>query len=358
MRFGGLCDTFHRGPRLPASVPLSGDGGFAGLMSQADAEQGAGSRSEWYSASAPGKVILFGEHSVVYGEPAVAVAISLRTEVSVREAGDTHRVNGHVLRDYHHAYIKDSIERLWKGGPLDVRTDSQLPSASGLGSSAALSVATTGALLKLLGRFEEETVAREAYASELSAQRGRASPTDTSTCTHGRAVLLDRQQNENLLWHVKKEEREWYIHHLDIPPLTLVIGNSGMRGRTADQVAKVARFVQRTGFAREVIRDLGKTTRAAVPFIRSGDKKAIGRKMDESHNLLSILGISTPKLDDLCNAARRHAYGAKLTGSGGGGSMIALTDEPDACAKAIKKRGGYPIIVTLGERGVSASGPD
>ena len=97
-------------------------------------------------ASAPGKVILFGEHAVVYGEPAIAVALSLRTEVTIQENGDQHRVNGQPLTPYHHAYIKDAIENLWKEGPpLDVRTDSRVPSASGLGSSAALSVATPGA---------------------------------------------------------------------------------------------------------------------------------------------------------------------------------------------------------------------
>ena len=306
-------------------------------------------------ASAPGKVILFGEHSVVYGEPAIAVALSLRTEVAIRERGDQHRVNGMPLSAYHHAYIKDAIEALWKGGPLDVRTESQLTSASGLGSSAALAVATVGALLHLQGGFTEEQVARDAYAAEVSAQKGRGSPTDTSTSAHGHAVLVDKEKREGLLWDVRRAERHWFLHHVEVPRLTLVVGNTMARGRTADAVAKVARFVKRTGFAREIIRDLGKTARGGLDAIHAGDKAAIGKRMDEAHNLLEILGVSTPKLDDLCDVARRHAYGAKLTGSGGGGSMIALTDEPEKCAAAIAKRGGAPIIVSLGAPGVSAS---
>ena len=306
-------------------------------------------------ASAPGKVILFGEHSVVYGEPAIAVALSLRTEVTAREGADQHRVNGAPLHPHHHTYIKEAIDTLWKGPALDVRTDSRVPSAAGLGSSAALTTATVGALLQLQGRFGEEAVAREAYNVEVGAQKGRGSPTDTSTSAHGRAVLVDREPRAKLLWDVRRGDRRWFLHHLDAPPLTLVVGNSGQRGRTADQVAKVARFVKKGGFAREVIRDLGKITREAIELIQDREKMALGVAMDDAHNLLSILGVSTPKLDALCEAAREHAYGAKLTGSGGGGSMVALTDRPEECARAIARRGGTPYVVSLGGPGVTAS---
>lgn len=308
-------------------------------------------------ASAPGKVILFGEHAVVYGEPAIAVALSLRTEVTIRETQGERvtRVNGAPMNPHHHAYIKDAVDNLWKGGPLDIRTDSKLPSASGLGSSAALSVATTAAILQLQGRFSEELTAREAYNAEWAAQKGRGSPTDTSTSTHGNAVLVDREKGPGYLWDIARGERRWYLHHLDIPPLTLVVGYTGQRGRTADEVAKVGRFVKRGAFARDIMRDLGKITREARQLLEDREKLALGVAMDEAHNLLTVLGVSTQKLDQLCDAAREHAYGAKLTGSGGGGSMIALTDDPDACARAIAKRGGMPTVVHLGGVGVSAS---
>ena len=308
-------------------------------------------------ASAPGKVILFGEHAVVYGEPAIAVALSLRTEVTVRDTGAEgapHRVNGAPMNPHHHAYIKDAVDALWKGAALDIRTDSRLPSASGLGSSAALAVATTGALLQLNGRFSEELTAREAYNAEVSAQKGRGSPTDTSTSAHGAAVLVDREKGPGYLWDIARGERRWYLHHLDVPPLTLVVGYTGQRGRTADQVAKVARFVKRGAFGREVIRDLGKITREARQLIEDREKMALGVLMDDAHNLLTVLGVSTSALDGLCEAAREHAYGAKLTGSGGGGSMIALTDRPEQCAKAIEKRGGLATVVQLGGAGVRA----
>lgn len=306
-------------------------------------------------ASAPGKVILFGEHSVVYGEPAVAVALSLRTHVSIKPGADQHRVNGMPINAHHHTFIKEAIDQLWKGEPLDVRTQSELTSAAGLGSSAALTVATVGAIMQLQGRFDEEIVARASYDVEVGAQKGRGSPTDTSTSTHGRAVLVDGKPGDRLLWGVRRGDRQWFLHDLDMPPLTLVVGNTGMRGRTAEEVAKVARFVKRGGFAKEVIRDLGQVTREAIELIKDREKLALGVAMDDAHNLLEILGVSTPELDALCDVARKHAYGAKLTGSGGGGSMIALTDTPEACARAIRKRGGTPTIVSLGAPGVTAS---
>lgn len=306
-------------------------------------------------ASAPGKVILFGEHAVVYGEPAIAVALSLRTEVAIHETeGTQHRVNGAPINPHQHAYIKDAVDHLWKGPGLDIRTDSRIPSASGLGSSAALSVATTGALLALQERFSEELVARESYNAEVSAQKGRGSPTDTSTSSHGHAILVDREKGPGYLWDIQRGERRWYLHHLDIPPLTLVIGYTGQRGRTADEVAKVGRFVKRGAFAKEILRDLGAITREARQLLADREKMALGVCMDDAHNLLTVLGVSTLRLDQLCDAAREHAYGAKLTGSGGGGSMIALTDRPEACARAIAKKGGMPTIVSLGGPGVDA----
>ena len=307
-------------------------------------------------ASAPGKVILFGEHAVVYGEPAIAVALDLRTEITVRETqGDrVHRVNGAPLNQHHHAFIKDAVDHLWKGGFLDIRTDSRIPSASGLGSSAALAVATTGAILQLQGSFTEEGCAREAYHAEVSAQKGRGSPTDTSTSTHGRAILVDREKGPGFLWDIARGERRWYLHHLEIPQLTLVVGYTGQRGRTADEVAKVGRFVKRGSFAKDIMRDLGKLTREARQLLEDRETMALGVAMDEAHNLLTMLGVSTQRLDALCEAAREHAYGAKLTGSGGGGSMVALTDSPTECAEAIAKRGGVATVVKLGGPGVEA----
>ena len=86
--------------------------------------------------------------------------------------------------------------------------------------------------------------------------------------------------------------------------------------------------------------------------LRTGDIEKVGKLMDRNHDLLAILGVNCTELQRLVDAARPHSHGAKLTGSGGGGSMIALTDKPDETAAAIKRAGGKPYIVKVSTDGV------
>ncbi len=318
------------------------------------------------AASAPGKVILLGEHAVVYGESAIAVALDLRTRVTVAprtDGGGGTLVNGQPLNVAYHVHVVHALDVVPPGGPVLVETESRVPSAAGLGSSAALTTATVGALLAMTaGWKDEETLARAAYEVEWRAQGGRGSPTDTSVAAHGRGVLVDASPHERHLWTVERGTRRWHLHDLELPPLRIVVGNTLDRGRTADQVARVAKFVARTGFAREVIADIGRATRAGLAALRASDMLALGSAMDRAHNSLTTLGVSTPRLDLYCEAARRAgAFGAKLTGSGGGGSMIALAADAAPVVAALRKVGcREPLIVALGGPGARrepAEGP-
>ena len=302
-------------------------------------------------ASAPGKVILLGEHAVVFGQPAIAVAVDLRLRCHMH-LHDAFSMNGAPLSEKLHPYVQGAIQRHWGGEPLAVVTHSDIPSGSGMGSSAAVTTSLLAALTALKGeRVSVEELARQAFDIESLVQ-GRASPTDTSVSCHGKGVFVDSRAGENLLWHIERDVREWYIHDCTVPKMTLVVGYTGIHAATGPLVAKVKRYVDRTVFAREVIDEIGGIVREGMSCLRANDQVGLGRLMTRDHKLLAILGVSHPSLDKLVRAALPYSYGAKLTGAGGGGSMIALTDRPNEVAEAIRLKGGMPIKVNTGEEGV------
>jgi mevalonate kinase len=303
------------------------------------------------TTSAPGKVILLGEHAVVFGQPAISLAIDLRLQLRMRP-GHHNSLNGHPLSDRTHPYIVHSIKHLWTGGALELETVSAFPSGSGLGSSAAVTTATLAALMSASGKeMSQESIARHAFEVESEVQ-GRASPIDTSTVTHGEGILIGKAPGPDLLWHISRDVREWYIHHCSVPRMTLVVGFTGISSPTGPQVAKVRRYVEHSGFAREVVEEIGSLTNEGLRCLRDQDMVGLGELMTRDHKLLAILGVSCGALDRLVEAALPYSYGAKLTGSGGGGSMIALTDRPEQVAEAIRNKGGTPFIVHTGVPGV------
>ena len=156
---------------------------------------------------------------------------------------------------------------------------------------------------------------------------------------------------EELLWHIKRDVREWYVHHCDVPPLNLVVGFTGINAPTGPLVAKVKRFVDRSGFAKDVVEEIGCLTLEGKECLRKSDQVNLGRLMTKDHKLLAILGVSCKELDKLVKASLPHSYGAKLTGAGGGGSMIALTDEPSKVAEILRAKGAIPFIVEIGAEG-------
>lgn len=284
-----------------------------------------------------------GEHAVVYGEPAVAIALDRRLTISVRPSG-SFRVDGGKLTSRRHRYVRWAMENQWKGEPLELKTNSRIPSASGLGSSAALSCSVSAALLKMKGEVEQRSIARNAFEMEFNVQGG-ASPTDTSCSTHGGAVLVHSEKMDGHLWTLKKNDRTWHIHDIDTPDMTMVVGYTKKPSVTPIQVGKVRDFYNRSGFAKETVKEIGELVMDGVRELRRENIVELGSLMNRNHSLLSILGVNCKELQSLVDAALPHSYGAKLTGAGGGGSMIALTDEPDKVASSIKKRGGMPFIV-------------
>ncbi len=309
-------------------------------------------------ASSPAKAILFGEHAVVYGEPAVAVALDRRITVKVEGSSES-KVDGGRLTMRRHRYIRWAMNNLWEGQPLDFRIRSAIPGASGLGSSAALSCSVACALRNLRGmETTPGQIAKDAFEIEYNVQGG-ASPTDTSCSSHGGGILVNFEKGEDHLWSISKGERTWHIHDLPVPDMTLVVGFTGKPSVTHIQVAKVRSFFDRSGFAKETVKEIGSLVSDALPALKRNDLVSIGALMNKNHSLLSILGVSSKELQTLVDASLPYSYGAKLTGAGGGGSMIALTDDPEKVAEAISARGGKSYIVRISTLGteVGASSP-
>ena len=295
------------------------------------------------AASAPGKLILFGEHAVVFGEPALCTAINLRTEVFARPHEEW-LVDGASLDAPRYRYVKAAIRHAWKEGPLWLEIRSMIPTGAGLGSSAAVTVATLGAVHMLHDAFDPPAIAREAFDIEHEVQ-GRASPIDTSTATAGGGVLVRPEEDVDLLWTITRDTRRWCLHRCPLPELTFVVGNTGISAATGPLVAGVKERVDTSPKAASMIREIGHITMDGLVALQRKDLEAAGRLMDQDHELLNALGVGHPMLDRLVEAARKHSYGAKLTGAGGGGSMVALTDEPEKTAHAIREAGGKAFLV-------------
>jgi mevalonate kinase len=309
-------------------------------------------------ASAPGKVILFGEHAVIYGHPAIAATTNQRTFVEVDVVGSRTTVNGHRIHERYHSYLLTAVDRLWtKPEAVRLQTEGGVPSASGTGSSSALTVAAVAALHQLLGDDHIEEIAQDAFEVERITQGG-GSPVDTSASTAGGGIAISGIDNPpgigDPMWDIEWEGTGWAVESIPIPELTMVVGNSGVKGRTDAEVAKVARAVQKNTLLKDTLQDIGDITRQAVAPLAVNDWVTIGALMDKAHSCMHTLGVNHPAVQKLIDVAHAQpgTFGAKITGAGGGGSMVALTEKPAELAAAIAAAGGTPYEVKLGGPGV------
>ncbi|MFB6254919.1 MAG: mevalonate kinase [Halobacteriaceae archaeon] len=295
------------------------------------------------TVSAPGKVYLFGEHAVVYGEPAVPCAISRRATVTVRERDDnslivnakdlslegfTVEYSGGInaqpdidvsehLVEAAMAYIETAISQVREhtnrpNAGVEVTIESNLPLGAGLGSSAAVVVSTIkGGITELGGTISDEKLAQRAYQVEHIVQDGRASRADTFCSTMGGAVRVEGDD----------------CNQLDAPTLPFIVGYDGGSGDTRELVSMVQSLKDEYSFAAETISTIGDIVRTGESLIQTGQMNELGDLMNFNHGLLSALGVSSRTLDSMVWAAREAgADGAKLTGAGGSGCIVALDD--------------------------------
>ena len=184
--------------------------------------------------------------------------------------------------------------------------------------------------------------------------QGRASPIDTSTASAGGGLLVLPKPQDGLLWTIKRDARQWCLHRTDLPAFDFVIGNTGISAATGPLVANVKERVDRSPETANAVREIGRITLDGLDALRRNDLVAAGRLMDRNHTLLNQLGVGHPMLDRLADAARKTSYGAKLTGAGGGGSIVALSDRPAETTEAIRAAGGKAFVVTSDPIGVAS----
>lgn len=319
------------------------------------------------TASAPAKIILFGEHFVVYGEPAIVLAIDKRAYATVDQSDDKclHVRSANLNLK---GYFKDGVFKVEQGDireaklkfepvrvavervlaaykeqiGLDVEINSTVPVGAGLGSSAAVVAAVTeaaGALLNV--KMTKEDVFRVALEVERVVH-GTASGVDPAIATFGGTLLFQTDTGFKPL-EVKTE-------------VPLVIGNTGVERSTKVQVDKVRAIAKNYPQIMELMK---KTAREivlrAMDAFKHNDLKALGDLMNVNHALLYGIGVSDESLEWLINAAKKAgAYGAKLTGPGGGGCMIALANEGKLqdVLDAIMRAGGRPFMAKKTDEGV------
>ncbi len=299
-----------------------------------------------------GKVILFGEHFVVHGNPGIVSAIDSTTDAVVRKAqkGITVKDERKTAKGYSEEkrlQQLESIQNMLRAMGIDAKTaldiwiGGSLPGFSGLGASAASSVAIARAIAQELNmKISEEKINAVAYEAE-KAYAGNPSGIDNTAATYGGLMWFKKNMSggQDLVERLSIEE-----------PVEIVIGSTGKVANTKAMVEGVAerknRDPQKYNKVFQRAEELCYEGRAALEFF---SLKKVGELMNENHRLLQEIEVSSKELDLLVDAAKKEgAYGAKLTGGGGGGCMFALTPGKELQAKVASafKTAGFEYLMT------------
>ena len=303
------------------------------------------------SASAPGKIILFGEHAVVYGRPALAVPVTqVHVDVETLDSSkdgiwiDAPNINLHadlksLPSDHPLATVISNFLFTFGFDPfpaLAIKISSTIPVASGLGSGAAVSVALIRALSFYFDHpMTNEQVNTLAYEIE-KIHHGTPSGIDNTVITYAKPVFFIKGQPIETF----KVGR----------PFTIIIGDTGISAPTREAVGDVRKLWEADKTRSEKVFDkIGEIVKKAKEKIESGKWEELGDLMNQDHALLQELTVSSPELDRLVNAAcKAGALGAKLSGGGRGGNMIALVkpEMAEAVSRSLKEAGAKNTIIT------------
>jgi mevalonate kinase len=336
-------------------------------------------------ASAPGKVHLIGEHSVVYGKPAILAAIGKRCNVEVRKRKDglikVKREDHYNLEFTVTEAMKflDDCTRLWNEGKekgdwselnallknipegqklivarsmealkikegMDIRVDNHIP-GSGLGSSAALAVTFPAAMGKEFGtELSREKINEIAFSIERYLHGGTPSGGDNTTCCYGGLVWFQKGMEP---WMLEKE----VPYRLE----GFVLVHTGRPEKSTGELVQEVRDLE-PKYREQRVNDLAKLTEVMLNVLKLKNWE----KMKETINLcqrnLKELGVSTPEIDSLVSAVQKIGGAAKLCGAGGGGIVLCWHEDTKKLRKAIEDAGFEPWETELGVEGVRIEG--
>ncbi len=296
-------------------------------------------------SSACGKVIVLGEHAVVYGRPAIALPVPMAVEATVRKGGNgvqviiprwgleqqvrpglTRGVNGAINTMLETLQLADS--------GITIEVFPHLPRGMGLGSSAALAVAVIRALGDAYAlALDDESINRLAFECERAAH-GTPSGIDNTVATIGKPLVFEKDGTPSF--------RELHLPQ----PVPLVIGITGRESLTATTVARVRTAWRENARRYDALFDqMAQLARAGVDALEHARLEELGELMNLCHGYLNALQVSSPELEELVHIARNNgALGAKLTGGGGGGSMIALCPGTQDRVAAAMEAAGYQAL--------------
>ena len=279
-------------------------------------------------ASAPGKVILIGEHFVVYGVKAILCSINKRVRVTAEKTSERKiSINSKIgklelepdkpiseinspLKPFYYLANK-AVEN--KDTGIHIQIDSEIPLGAGLGSSSACCVAGAAAIFKLFGNISREEVLKLAIEAERTIFEN-TSGADCTVCTYGGIMEYDKNKG------FKKIEYE--------PNFQLVIINSNIEHSTQSMVSKVKEFENKNTEEFSRLSDLeSKLVEDVLKLVKENKIQEIGQKMNQNQKYLENIGISNKELTKMIRIGQESSFGAKITGSGGGGCIFALTNE-------------------------------
>ena len=282
-------------------------------------------------ASAPGKVILFGEHFVVYGIKAILCSINKRVTVTAEKTnGKKISINSKIgklvlepnksiseinspLKPFY--YLANKAIKNEDTG-IHIEIDSEIPLGAGLGSSSACCVAGSAAIFKLFRDISKEEILEHAIEAEKTIFKN-TSGADCTVCTYGGIMEYDKNNG------FKKIE--------DKPNFQLVIVNSNIEHSTQSMVSKVKEFENKNKEKFSNLSNLeSQLVEDVLKLVKENKTKEIGEKMNKNQEYLEILGISNNELTKMIRIGQSSSFGAKITGSGGGGCIFVLTNESNS----------------------------